>query len=167
MSAASSFDVTFDQTWRLTRAEGALDSMKREVELYRGFCHEACREAVTMAAWELAENVTKYGLDEGRGTVGRVTIALSSAVAMIRTSNGSNAEGSPDEAIAAIHRIAATDSLAELYRQRLRELFEDSDHAHTRLGLLRVTYEAGFRLTQRYEASVLEISAHRRCPKSR
>ena len=167
MSAATSFDVTFDQTWRLERAGGALDAMKRDVELYPGFCHPACREAVTMAAWELAENVAKYGLDDGRGTVGHVTIALSSAVAMIRTSNGPNAQGSSDEAIAAIRRIATTGSLAELYRQRLRELFEDSDHTHTRLGLLRVTYEAGFRLTQRYEASVLEISAHRRCPKSR
>jgi hypothetical protein len=167
VSAASSFDVTFDRTWRLTRGSDALDSMRREVELYRGFCHEACREAVTMAAWELAENVTKYGIDEGRGTVGHVTVALSAAVAMIRTSNGSNADGSPEEAIAAIHRIAATDDLAGLYRQRLRELFEDSDHAHTRLGLLRVTYEAGFRLTQRYEARVFEIAAHRRCPKPR
>ncbi|MET0592881.1 MAG: hypothetical protein ABW133_09290 [Polyangiaceae bacterium] len=167
MSAAAPFDVPFEQTWDLTRGSDGLDVMRREVELYRGFCHAACREATTMAAWELAENVSKYGLDDGHGFVGQVTIRLAGAAAFIRTSNGSNAKGSPDDAIAAIDRIASARNLADLYRQRLRELFDDSDHTHTRLGLLRVTYEAGFRLTHRYDASILEIVAQRRCEKSR
>ena len=111
--------------------------------------------------------MTKYGLDDGLGFAGEVKIVLSGATAFIRTSNGSNAKGSPDDAIAAIERIATADSLADLYRQRLRELFDDSDHTHTRLGLLRVTYEAGFRLTHQYEASILEIAAHRSCSKAR
>lgn len=166
MTAAAPLGLSFDQSWRLVRGTDVLDAMKRELDLHRGFCHSACREATVMAAWELAENVIKYGLDDGLGCVGKVIIAVSGGDAFIRTINGPNAQGNPDDAVAAIDRIASAESVAVLYRQRLRELFDDLDHARTKLGLLRVAFEAGFQLVHRYDAPNLEISARRRCSTS-
>ncbi len=167
MTAVVPANPPFDRSWQLARGTDVLAAMKREVDLHGPFCHAACREATAMAAWELAENVIKYGLDDGVGCVGRVSIALSASGAFIRTTNGANAEGSPVDAITAIDRITSAVSVGALYRQRLRELLGDLEHARTKLGLLRVTFEAGFQLSHRYDAPELEISARRQCSKAR
>jgi hypothetical protein len=54
-------------------------------------------------------------------------------------------------------------SVEELYLARLRDLFSNPDEPRAKLGLLRMAFEGGFRLSCRFEAPELHIIAERAC----
>jgi hypothetical protein len=55
----------------------------------------------------------------------------------------------------------AEGSAGDLYRARLRELFENPSLPKAQLGLLRVAFEGGFRLSYSFAPPQLEIVAER------
>jgi len=116
-----------------------------------------------MASWELAENIIKYGLAGADGIAGTVTIALWRDKTVIRTANNAEWEGRAHEVVSTITRVSSATSVRELYIQRLQQLVTGEGLAHTRLGLLRVAYEGGFRLSYAHDAPRLEIAAARSC----
>lgn len=154
---------TGEKSWRLTREWKALDDVKRYLDLHRAFCHASCREAAIMASWELAENVVKYGVAGADGIVGTVTIALWPKKTVIRTANMAQWAGGAHEVVSTIMRLSSATSVRELYIQRLQQLVTGEGLAQTRLGLLRVAYEGGFRLSYRHDAPRLEVAAERSC----
>lgn len=116
-----------------------------------------------MASWELAENVVKYGVAGADGIVGTVTIALWPKKTVIRTANMAQWAGGAHEVVSTIMRLSSATSVRELYIQRLQQLVTGEGLAQTRLGLLRVAYEGGFRLSYRHDAPRLEVAAERSC----
>ena len=166
MKVGASRAVPIERSWRLSRGSDVLEAVKRYVELHPDFCHVTCRQAAAMATWELAGNVIKYGLEDAEGAVGTITLGLFPNVVSIRTLNLVEARPNVSEAAGAIARLANGSSVTELYRRRLHELFENADHTRARLGLLRVAFEGGFRLSCHEEGRYLEIAAHRCCQKS-
>jgi len=152
-----------EKSWRLTREWKALDDVKRYLDQQRGFCHASCREASIMASWELAENVVKYGLAGADGIAGTVTIGLWPNKTVIRTENMAQWAGGSHEVVSTIMRLSSATSVRELYLQRLQQLVTGEGVAHTRLGLLRVAYEGGFRLSYRHDAPRLQVAAERSC----
>jgi uncharacterized protein YciW len=58
-------------------------------------------------------------------------------------------------------QIAKATDLQQLYRARLKELFGAPNLARAQLGLLRMAYEGGVRLSCSYEGQILEIVAER------
>ena len=163
MNAVISNVPAREKSWRLTRDWKALDEVKRYLDLQRGFCHASCREAAIMASWELAENVVKYGLVGEDGITGTVSLALWQNRTVIRTDNTAQWAGGSHEVISTIMRLSSATSVRELYLQRLQQLVTGEGLVQTRLGLLRVAYEGGFRLSYRHDAPRLEVAAERKC----
>ena len=163
MNATTSNVPAREKSWRLTREWKALDDVKRYLDQQRGFCHASCREASIMASWELAENVVKYGLAGADGIAGTVTIGLWPNKTVIRTENMAQWAGGSHEVVSTIMRLSSATNVRELYIQRLQQLVTGEGVAHTRLGLLRVAYEGGFRLSYRHDAPRLQVAAERSC----
>ena len=119
-----------------------------------------------MASWELAENVVKYGIVEGDDVSGTMTIELWPGRTVIRTENKAQWANGAHEVISTIKRLSTATSIRELYVQRLQQLLTGEGQVQTRLGLLRVAYEGGFKLSYRHDAPRLEIAADRPCDSS-
>lgn len=143
-----------------------VESRQKSIEEVRLFAERAaadrdpaCREAVVLAVQELAENLAKYGGSEE--TPGRIVLLLSDDRVRIRIVNAACSRDDGERAQGMIAEINASSNVRELYRLRQRELFENPELPRVRLGLLRVAFEGGFRLSCSYEPPRLEILAER------
>jgi hypothetical protein len=158
-----------ERVLRITQRPNAFDEAKQFAEVALGSYGPTCKEAAVMAVWELTENVLKYGKPDTDAIVG--TIGIGAAGETIRISARSMAASFQNarSAMETISKIAASPNVSQLYRTRLRELFDHPEQAETRLGLLRVAFEGRFRLSCAYNPPYFEIIAERAClppPKS-
>jgi hypothetical protein len=119
----------------------------------------ACREAAAMAVQEFAENLSKYGTSDG--TAGTIALLPRSNGVRIRVNNFACSREDGQRVKELIADINAAPDIGELYCRRQRELFENPSLSRVRLGLLRVAFEGGFRLSCSYEHPLLEIVAER------
>lgn len=119
----------------------------------------ACREAAAMAVQEFAENLSKYGASDG--TAGTIALLPKANGVRIRVNNFACARRDGERVKELISEINAAPDIRELYCLRQRELFENPSLPRVRLGLLRVAFEGGFRLSCSYEHPLLEIVAER------
>jgi hypothetical protein len=153
-----------ERTLKIAHTQQAVADAMRFAELAVTFCDTACREAVVLAASELAENLAKYGTQHHDPRAGTISVSVAGNVARIRATN---AVASPDDArsvLNIVRRISAQSSnVAELYRQRLRELFDRPETQRAQLGLLRLAFEGGLRVSASFDPPLLEIVAERAC----
>lgn len=139
---------------------------RRDVARARAFaerlmaqCSPACREAVTMAVQEFAENLAKYGAwDTPAGTI---ALRLTGDAVRIRVRNFVRTAEDGEQARQMIEEINAAADVRVLYSLRQSELRDDPTLPRGRLGLLRIALEGGFRLSCCYEHPILEIVAVR------
>ena len=160
-----SFTVTKgERTLRLPRRTNALDEARRFADLAVRQCSEACREAVALAVTELGENLLKYGAPSDPVHAGTIAVAVEGNCIRVRAVGGVL---SPDDARSVagiVGKLAAREPGAgALYRNRLHELFENPSLAKAQLGLIRVAFEGGFRLSYSFSPPELEIIAERQC----
>jgi len=116
------------------------------------------REAATMTALELAENVLKHGCDTGPGLV---TLSVEDHEVVISTHNRVD---SPARAKAVAERISKIQAQGprELYVARMLEIMEQPDARESGLGLLRIAYEGSFQLSSEVLGDRLSIHAKRK-----
>jgi hypothetical protein len=154
---------SFVRTLKFVPTDHGVEDVVRFAELAVTTCSRTCRDAVTLAACELAENAAKYGVASPDPRAG--TLSVDSQRNVIRVSV-TNAVASREDALrvtALVTRIAASPSVADLYRERLQQLFADSSAPRTQLGLLRLAFEGGFRLSASFQAPLLQVVAERPC----
>jgi hypothetical protein len=87
-------------------------------------------------------------------------------IVRVRAKNAVGSRRDAESVLAQVSKIAATESITDLYRERLRELYDNPRIRRARLGLLRLAFEGRFRLSCSYDSDVLEIVAERTCEKS-
>jgi anti-sigma regulatory factor (Ser/Thr protein kinase) len=158
--------TTHERIWSVRRQPNAVHEARRFAELAVTFCGSDCREATVMAVSEFAENLIKYGVQTDGSNAGTIAVSVEGDLVRVRVTN---VVASPAEARFAqdmISRIASSPDLTELYRKRLQELFENPGLPRAQLGLLRVAFEGGFRLSCSMRYPLLEIIAERRCKKA-
>jgi hypothetical protein len=126
-------------------------------------CDTACREAVVLAASELAENQVKYGVADPSGIAGMISIRLAPDLVRIRAVNNAKNHDDVTAVMSMISKIGSSQSVMGLYRERLRELFDTPHMPRAQLGLLRIAFECGFRLSCSYEPPRIEITAEGPC----
>jgi hypothetical protein len=143
------------------RESDAVQEAGRLAALAVGECEQECRAATLLVVSELAENMVKYGALAPDQRAGTITVDVEDGLVRVRTTNVVESEADGQHVVDAVSRISTSDA-NELYRTRMRELLSDPALPRTRLGLLRVALEGGFRLTCSYRAKVLEIVAERR-----
>jgi hypothetical protein len=149
---------------QVSRDSASVGRATRFAELAVTAFDDACREATAMAVAELAENIVKYSAPATAPYAG--AIAIESPPGLLRIRATTEVVSSTDEAqraVEAVAQIARAPNVADLYRRRLTALFEDPSLPRTQLGLLRIAFEGGFKLTCTQKGRRLEIVAERPC----
>jgi hypothetical protein len=147
-----------ERTLHIARTRSAVEDAHRFAALVVGQCDSACVQATTLVVAELVENIRKYGGAAGQATI---AIGVDDDLIRVRARNVVASDGDAHQAMATISRISAAPDVRELYRDRLRELFGNPAIPRAQLGLLRVAFEGGFRLSCSFTTPVLEIVAER------
>jgi hypothetical protein len=153
-----------ERTLTLARESAAIADAQRFAEDALSYCTPECREAVTLAVCELGENLIKYaGGDDGQ-KVGTIGVSVADDTVRVRAVNRVSSEEDARRVRELVSQIEGSgDAVQELYRARLQELFDHPELPRAQLGLLRMAFEGGFRLTCSYERSELSIVAERTC----
>jgi len=153
-----------ERTLRLPRRSSALDEARRFADLAVRQCSEVCREAVALAVTELGENLLKYGSQKDPAHAGTIAVGVEGDRIRVRAVGGVLSPDDVRSVAGIVGKLAASDPGAgALYRDRLRELFENPALAKAQLGLIRVAFEGGFRLSYSFAQPELEIIAERQC----
>lgn len=156
--------MTFsERACRVLREDRSIAEARRFAELAIPYCDAACREATAMAVGEFAENLVKYSAQSAEPNAGTIAIRLEGDQVRIRAKNAVMSHEDAQCVVDTIAKIRASSNVSELYRDRLKELFRNPALPRAQLGLLRVAFEGGFRLSCTYAAPSLEIAAERRC----
>jgi hypothetical protein len=152
-----------ERTCKIGNEQRSVDDAMRFAELALTYCERACREAVAMAVSEFAENLVKYGALDPFRSAGTISLRMDGHQVRIRVSNNVQSHEDAETVLRMIAKISASANPMDLYRARLRELFENPGLPRAQLGLLRIAFEGGFRLSCSYVFPVLEIVAERPC----
>ncbi len=148
-----------ERTCEVERQPKSIEEARRFAERCLGNSDSQCREAVTMAVQEFAENLAKYG--SSGASAGTISLCVRPDRVRIRVNNLTCSRADAEQVEETIAEIAAAPCVRELYRRRQRELLERPNLPRARLGLLRVAFEGGFRLSCVYVHPALEIVAER------
>ncbi|HEY4105952.1 MAG TPA: DUF6272 family protein [Polyangiaceae bacterium] len=152
-----------ERTLKLLHGGKAVEDAKRLAELAVTCCDAQCRQAASMAAWELAENLLKYGATDPTKSAGTIAVSVENNTIRVRTTNTVHSPKDARHVQETVSRIATSPSARDLYRERLLELFGDPSQQRAQLGLLRIAFEGSFTLSCSFEAPLLEIVAERAC----
>jgi hypothetical protein len=151
-----------EQTLKLPRREAAVEDARRFAELAVTSCTPECREAVTLAVCELGENLIKYSGSADELNVGTIGVSIEAGQVRVRAVNRVTSAEDAKRVTEIVEKITVSD-IKELYRARLQELFANPSLPRAQLGLLRMAFEGGFRLSCSFEAPQLQIVAERAC----
>lgn len=122
------------------------------------------RDLAVMAASELAENVVKYGEPVDGEDSGRVGITLDGRDLSITAVSGARDQERVAHVLAEVAAIGTASDVQSLYVERLQRLLEHPSADSGGLGLLRIAFEGGFRLSATHEQGLLTITARRTLP---
>ena len=161
--ASRSSGKALERTWKVRREARAVAEAMRFAELAIAACGSECRRATAMAVAELTENLLKYGAGTEAAEVGTIAISVHSGVVRIRVVNVAARAEDARFVRETISRISSGSSAKALYRRRLAELLKNPALPRAQLGLLRIAFEGGFKLSCQFEPPFMEIVAERRC----
>jgi hypothetical protein len=153
-----------ERTLRIARSDDAVDDARRFAEKAVSFCTPECREAVALAVCELGENLIKYAAQNDGRDAGIIGVSVEGPLVRVRAVNRVSSPSDAERVAEIVTQISsAGDGVRELYRARLIELFRNPTLPRAQLGLLRMVFEGGFRLTCTFHAPELQILAERAC----
>ena len=149
-----------EHSYRIADEEGAIENAQRFAEIALSHCDKKSREAAAIAVLELVNNLIKYA--DGTGRESRtLRIQLDGEWLRIQSHNTVLSHEDGLAVVELVDKINSTPSICALYRDRLRTLLTNPAVPRAQLGLLRIAYEGGFRLSCTYTAGSLEIEAER------
>ncbi len=120
-------------------------------------------ERLAMVTGELLENAVKYGAwhESGAPRSFRLHVSGIGGNAKIRVDNPAE-PGDPgvERLFKTIEWMSNYTNVGEMYRDRLLEYANGAPGTESRLGLIRVAYEGGCKLTANLEGETLSVVAH-------
>src|SRR5687768_3013707 len=119
----STFPPT-ERACKIPRERKAVDEAIRFAQLATSYCDQACREAAVLAVSELTENVLKYAAPDQTADAGTIMIGVHDKTVRIRARNVASSRKDAESVIAAVSKISTAPNVSDLYRDRLRELFQ-------------------------------------------
>jgi len=120
------------------------------------------REAALLAAIELVENGLKYSDDGEQELPVEFSLDTGDGVCEISVTNFSSNDKNRTALFATVERIQKSDPFS-LYVERLEQVKENPD-GFSRMGLIRIAYEAEFELEAKAEGDWVTIQARRPLP---
>ncbi len=118
-------------------------------------------EAVATTVSELGENVVKYGVPVRGMECGRISVERAEGRILVESSNGCTEPARTRRVLEEISQISRAPDCRELYVERLRTALEAPADEPSRLGFVRIAYEAGFALSARTSGNILTVRAER------
>ena len=152
-----------ERVWKVRREARAVAEARRFAELAISSCSADCRRATSMVVAELTENLLKYGGNDDDSEAGTIAISVRAGLVRIRVSNVPKRAEDARLVREMIARISTAPNVMQLYRSRLGELLKNPALPRAQLGLLRIVFEGGFKLSCRFDPPFLEITAERSC----
>ena len=153
-----------ERTLRIARRYDAVDDARRFAEKAVSSCTPECREAVRLAVCELGENLIKYAEQNDATEAGTIGVSIDGPVVRVRAVNRVSSPSDAERVAEIVTQISRSgDGVRELYRARLIQLFQNPTLPRAQLGLLRMVFEGGFRLSCTFHAPELQILAERAC----
>jgi hypothetical protein len=153
-----------EHTLTLERRDAALADAQRFAALAVTTCTPECREAVTLAVCELGENLIKYSGNKDQTHAGTIGVSCDGSKVRVRAVNQVTSLEDAKRVSELVAQISGSGiDVRDLYRARLQQLFEHPELPRTQLGLLRMAFEGGFRLSCSFAHSELSIVAERAC----
>jgi hypothetical protein len=159
MSVLASSEL--EKTWKVGRERMAVDEARRFAELAVAHCDSEGRSATAMAVSEFAENLIKYSQPVDGANAGTIGISVDPSVIRVRVTNTVVSAEDARRVQEIVSLVASATNVKALYRNRLEELFQNPSLPRAQLGLLRVAFEGGFRLSCSFDPPLLEIVAER------
>jgi hypothetical protein len=153
-----------ERTLKLAKRGAAIEDAQRFAALAVSYCTDECREAVTLAVCELGENLLKYGGGSDDLHAGTIGVSVEGDRVRVRATNRVSSQEDARRVSEIVAQISGSGAaVRDLYRARLQELFANPSLPRAQLGLLRMAFEGGFRLSCSIEQSQLHIIAERAC----
>lgn len=153
-----------ERTLNLPRLSTAVEDAQKFAANAVHFCTPECQEAVTLAVCELGENLIKYGGEQGDAYAGTIGVAIEGDTVRVRATNRVTSPADVERVREIVAQLSGPDvEVREIYRARLQELFMNPDLPRAQLGLLRMAFEGGFRLSCSFSPPELHIIAERIC----
>ncbi len=153
-----------ERTLKLPRRDAALADAQRFAALAVTYCTPECQEAVTLAVCELGENLIKYSGNQDELHAGTIGVSCDGDRVRVRAVNQVTSVEDAQRVRELVAQIAGSGiAVRDLYRARLQQLFDNPDAPRAQLGLLRMAFEGGFRLSCSFDHSQLQIVAERAC----
>ncbi|HTQ07730.1 MAG TPA: DUF6272 family protein [Polyangiaceae bacterium] len=153
-----------ERTLKLARKHAALEDAQRFAALAVTYCTPECREAVTLAVCELGENLIKYSGNQDELHAGTIGVSCDGDSVRVRAINQVTSVEDAQRVRELVEKITRSGvAVRDLYRARLQQLFDNPNAPRTQLGLLRMAFEGGFRLSCSFDHSELQIVAERTC----
>jgi anti-sigma regulatory factor (Ser/Thr protein kinase) len=151
-----------ERTWEVRREQrDAVDQARRFAELAVAACDSEDRRATAMAVSEFSENLIKYSSRVEGSAAGTIAIGIDRDVIRLRVTNAAVSYEDARRVQDTVSRLASSADVQSLYRKRLEELFKNPRLPRAQLGLLRVAFEGGFRLSCSFDPPLLVIVAER------
>jgi hypothetical protein len=139
----------------------ALATVRRAITRCLEHCRADLRDAATMVACELAENVVEHGERHPSSEGGVLSIMADDHRITVSSVNAVASPQSVDKVSEVLSDIVRARDPHALYLERLKAILENPEHADHHLGLYRVVCEARFDLKHSYQDGLLTISASR------
>ena len=158
-AAASPYTRGYDQLWTLPFQWQSVEVVHASLHACLQAEHQELRDAINMAASELAENLVKYGSAAMGRAAGTLSLHREPGAVSLCTENGASRDDA--DLVTSTITTAQGAGAEAAYLRRLEELACVSRTPYSRLGLLRILFEGGFDLSCRYEEPLLTIIAHR------
>jgi len=153
-----------EHTLKLARREAAIEDAQRFAALAVSYCTPECREAVTLAVCELGENLIKYSGNTDEPHAGTIAVSCDGDNVRVRAVNQVSSVEDAQRVRELVAQITGSGvAVRDLYRARLKQLFDNPEAPRAQLGLLRMAFEGGFRLSCSFDHSELQIVAERAC----
>lgn len=123
------------------------------------------REAVQITATELLENAMKYRSEKSKNENIKIEFNYDHENIEIKVSNKFENDEDFQRLIATVNKIKEESNPKSLYEERLKEIYDNDDDKHNRLGLFRIIHECGFDLHCNQEKSELSVIAKKNLKK--
>jgi hypothetical protein len=125
------------------------------------------RDSVQITATELLENAMKYRSVKSKNENIKLEFNFDHETIEIKVSNNFENDDDFQRLIATVHKIKNESNPKSLYEERLKEIYDNEDDKHNRLGLFRIIHECGFDLHCLQEKALISVIANKKVKEPR
>ena len=153
--------IDIEPTW------SAISNIRETLGEILSSVSSSIRDAVQITATELLENAMKYRSAKNKNENIKIEFNYDHENIEIKVSNKFENDDDFQRLIATVEKIKHVSNPKSLYEERLKEIYDNDDDKHNRLGLFRIIHECGFDLNCQQDKSLISVIANKKVNSTR